>query len=158
MKREAEPLTAQAFAPFGQVLEMPSDTPRLDHAADLVNGRPGARPNLAMIRAPAASLPLHATLLERHPYSTQAFVPLDAQRYLLLVCVDDGRGHPDLATARAFIARWDQAINYHANVWHHSMAALDRAGIFAMLIWEDGSIDDCQFASIAAITVEAPRF
>src|SRR5205823_4574020 len=81
----AEPLTAAAFAAFGQVLEAgdgrgsaanQGTALRVDRAAALSSTRTACPPNLAMIRALPQPLPLKLRLLERHPCSSQAFIPL----------------------------------------------------------------------------------
>src|SRR3954471_8257663 len=95
-------IAADRFAPYGQLLETPGTGPRLDHVGEVVNRRPGARANLALVRAQPAPMPLRIAELERHPWSSQAFFPLDADDYLVVVARDDGAGRPDLATLAAF--------------------------------------------------------
>lgn len=151
MKVLARALTAQAFAPYGQVLQAPgAEAIRLEHAAALDNRRAqGAHPNLAIIRYKPKPLPLRAALWERHPLSTQSFIPMDVSRYLVIVCPATPEGAPDVARIDAFIAKPGQGISYNADVWHQGMAALDRPGVFANLIWQDGSQGDCEFCSTA---------
>ncbi|KAL3901038.1 MAG: hypothetical protein SGCHY_000916 [Lobulomycetales sp.] len=52
---------------------------------------------------------------------------------------------PDPTTIRAFVARGDQGINYHAGVWHHPIISLlpDRNLDFLCVVHEDGSPEDC---------------
>jgi ureidoglycolate lyase len=149
----AEPLTPRAFAPFGQVLQTPGTgdananqgtAVRLDRVARLLNTRGAAcAPNLAMIRSLPQPLPLKLRLLERHPCSSQAFIPLACSRYLVVVApTSDER--PDWANLRAFIAKPGQGINYAAGTWHHPFTALDAPADLAMLAWEDGTPRDCE--------------
>ena len=100
-----EPLTAEAFAAYGQVLEMPAAAGRQDFAARLTNSRVNAKPNLALIRVEPTALPLSIDTIECHPASSQAFVPLDGGRYLLVVMSQKPDGSPDPAHARAFPAQ-----------------------------------------------------
>ena len=72
----AEPITAQAFAPFGQIFTRPAEAGRLDPQLTLENGRPDARPMLTLIRVSPKQFPLDVTLLERHPHSSQTFIPV----------------------------------------------------------------------------------
>ncbi len=146
-----EPLTADAFAPFGQVIQAAGDAvaanqgtaARYDFAARLANLRPAARPNVAVFRATPRALPMPVRLLERHPRSSQMFVPMTAPRYAVLVARDAPDGAPDLDTLRAFACAPWQAVNYDPGVWHHPMIALDAPSDFVMLAWEDGTADDC---------------
>jgi ureidoglycolate lyase len=142
-----------AFAPFGQLLESPGEGSRLDFAGAVGNGQQDARPNLALIRARPAPERLRIAELECHPYSSQAFFPLDVDRYLVIVCKDDGTGSPDLSSLVAFRVKGTQAINYDVGTWHYGMATIGRPGLFAMLVFENGSPDDCHFRSIAPVEV-----
>lgn len=148
-----EPLTAQAFAPFGQVLQTPQSgdrnmnqgtAVRLDRCAALVSTRSDCPPNLAMVRSLPQAMPLKMRLLERHPCSSQAFIPLQCSRYLVIVAPTAADGRPDWAGLRAFVATAGQGINYAAGTWHHPFTALDTPADLAMLAWEDGSSRDCE--------------
>jgi len=146
-------IDSDAFAPFGQLLEAPGESSRLDFAGAVGNGRQDARPNLALIRARPVSDRYRLTELERHPYSSQAFFPLDVDRYLVIVCRDDGTGSPDVSGLVAFLVKGTQAINYDVGTWHHGMVTIGRPGLFAMLVFENGSPDDCHFRSIIPVEV-----
>src|SRR5688572_22021521 len=97
----AERLSPEGFAPFGDVVSAglkagaaanQGTAVRFDHSAQLTNLRPGAVPNLAVFRSKPQSLPFRAKLLERHPQSTQAFLPLICQRFLVIVAPDTADG------------------------------------------------------------------
>ena len=55
----------------------------------------GARTVIGLVEAQAYALPLRLSLVERHPLGAQAFIPLSAAPFLVVVCPDaDGRpGH-----------------------------------------------------------------
>jgi ureidoglycolate lyase len=153
-RREVQsvPLTPEAFAPFGQVVcaglsegksANQGTAVRCDWSAALESTRPGARPNLAVFRSLAKSLPFEMTLLEKHPCSTQAFLPMACTRFLVCVAPALPGGDPDLDRLLAFLCGPGQGINYRRDVWHHPILALDGPAEFAMLAWEDGSAQDC---------------
>lgn len=151
MRIVAEPLTAAAFAPFGDVLAPPAERGRDYFDGGLGNARAGARPSLSMSRvAPLAQLPLRATMLERHEFSSQSFVPLDVARWLVIVAPPAPQGGPDAAKARAFVAGPGQGITYHVGTWHHGLTVLDREARFAVFMWRDGSQGDEEFVPLAA--------
>ena len=148
-----EPLTAAAFAPFGDVVEArPTQTReanqgtarRHDRLARFESVRPKAEANLAIFESRALALPLPLRLFERHAHSTQLFLPMAASRYLVVTAPDAGDGGPDFAKARAFLAGPTQGVNYRAGCWHHPIVALDRDATFAMLAWEDGGAEDAE--------------
>jgi len=148
------PLTAEAYAPYGDVvMASPRGEPgmpanqgtarRFDHLASLVDLRPGrAALNVSVFRCqPRPAGPFPVALLEKHPATTQLFVPMSARRYLAMVAL--GGDRPDLATLAAFVASSAQGVSYRPGVWHHPMIALDGETDFACFAWEDGSPDDC---------------
>lgn len=148
-----ETLTAEAFRPFGEVLEGPDLPGRTSFDGALANRRPGARPNLSLtLKQPLERLPLRSTVMERHRYSSQSFIPQEAGRWLAVVAphLASAEG-PDMARARCFLAHGGQGLTYGADVWHHPFTVLDRPQRFAVLMWRDGTTDDEQF-------VEVPEF
>jgi ureidoglycolate lyase len=147
-------LSPAAYAPYGDVImASPQGEPgrlvnqgtarRFDHLAPLEDLRPGrAALNVSVFRcAPRSRWPLEVALLEKHPRSTQAFIPMNARRYLVVVAL--GGDRPDLATLAAFVASGAQGISYRPGVWHHPMIALDNEVDFTCLVWEDGTEGDC---------------
>ncbi len=154
MRLPLRPLTPEAYAPYGDVvmaappgaLGKPANqgtARRFDHLAQLDDLRPGrAALNVSVFRCqPRPAGPFTVALLEKHPASTQLFVPMNARRYLALVAL--GGDRPDLATLAAFVAAGTQGVSYHPGVWHHPMIALDAEIDFACFAWEDGSEGDC---------------
>lgn len=154
----ARPIDNESFAPYGQLLDVPETPGRYDFQAELFNGRSDAAPNLLLARAEAKSLPIDMEVMERHPQSSQAFFPLDASRYIVLVCPDSTDGGPDMTRLDAFLVGAGQGINYSPGTWHHPLTALDRAGNFAVLVWENGSDADTEWYTLTAdqqVRVEA---
>lgn len=148
------PISAEAFAPFGSLLTTEPSIARLNFAAPVSNFRPGAKPNLAIVRPPVAAMPCRVTLMERHRFSTQAFMPLGGVRALLFVAPGGDAG-PDLAQAHAFAVPGDIGISYHVGTWHMGMALLEDAGSMAMLVHEDGTEADTEFREIEAVELSA---
>ncbi|MCA0422832.1 MAG: ureidoglycolate lyase [Proteobacteria bacterium] len=116
------PLTPEAFAPFGEVLDTRGD-PILINAGfarrhnDLctVDVAPeGGATNVSIFVAKARTLPLLITMMERHPLGSQAFMPLQDQPWLAVVCIDPA----DPSTFRAFACTGRQGVNYARDVWH----------------------------------------
>jgi len=146
----AVPLTRSAFEPYGDVIGAQGgrttrvnggravrhdDLLRLDH-------RTASRlPVLATYRVSPSFLPLAVEVLERHPSSSQIFLPLHAARFVVGVAPALLSGGPDLDGARAFIVDGAQGLHYRAGVWHVPMIALDGEAVFAMLMWEGAEAD-----------------
>lgn len=133
-----EPLTAAAFAPFGEVLEA-AGTPtkwinqgrcgRFHDLARLDFG-PEGRAGISYFSSAPSTLPLTLDLMERHPLGSQAFLPLSSDPFLVIVAGDDG-GKP--GRPRAFLTIPFQGVNYHPNIWHGVLTPLDRPALFAVI-------------------------
>ncbi|MDX6749398.1 ureidoglycolate lyase [Geminicoccaceae bacterium 1502E] len=146
----ARPLAADAFAPFGAVIEAgggpgipvnAGTAVRLDQRAGFGHATGSALPILAVYRCQPQVPPLEVPLVERHPFSSQTFLPMGPGRYLVVVLPSLPGGAPDPAGAMAFLASGRQGVTYAASTWHSPMIALDRESDFAMLMWESGSGD-----------------
>lgn len=149
----ATPLTAAAFAPFGAVLEAPAEAGRRLGNAALQNRRAANPFDLSLVLKAPDPLPHRATLMERHPFTSQTFLPLATGRWLVLVAPDDPDGGPDMARAQAFLAAPDQGVTYAAGIWHHPLTVLDQPGRLAILMWRDGSPADDELHPIPPILV-----
>jgi ureidoglycolate lyase len=132
----AEPLTAAAFAAYGDVLEATGDFHPInaglcaryhDRARlDFTDGRAG----LSLFDAQACALPYRFDLVERHPLGSQAFVPMTQAAFLVIVAPDDN-GIP--RSPRAFLTNGAQAINLHRGTWHGVLTPLQAPGRFVVL-------------------------
>lgn len=147
------PIDAGRYAPFGAVVAAHADVaPRIanhgaavawDALATLVDDRGDA----AAIRAslfrckPLEGTSLEVRRLERHPRSTQMFVPMNASRYLVVVA--QGGDEPDFSTLAAFVVGPAQAITYAPGIWHHPMVALDGETDFVNIVGSAGDAGDC---------------
>jgi ureidoglycolate lyase len=159
-----QPLHPEAFSPFGDVLQAglgevsrvnDGRADRFDSGARLDRLLAETTPVAAVYRIDASTLPLRIGRLERHPLSSQLFIPMNASRYLVVTVPSDISGNPIPAEAAAFVATGSQAINYQPGVWHCPLVALDRPADFVMAMGKalDPAID-CQFFDLpAALTV-----
>jgi ureidoglycolate lyase len=151
-----EPLTRAGFAPFGDAIGLSlaegdgraanqGTARRHDHAARVVNARPGtATPHLALFRSVGRALPVTVPLLERHPASTQLFVPLGDAEVIVVVAPTAEGGGPALHGARAFHVRPGQGVSYHPGTWHAPIIALDADADLLMFAHEAQTHDDCE--------------
>jgi len=137
MKIIIEPMTADAFAPFGDLLEAKGTPDKIinqglcgrfhDRARmDFSDGRAG----ISIFHAEKRDLPLKLDLVERHPDGSQAFVPISHQPFLVVVA-EDQNGIPQ--NIRAFLTEAGQAINIHRGVWHGVLTPLHDPGLFAVI-------------------------
>jgi len=111
----AVPLTRDAFNAFGDVVETEGAqhfetnagyAERFHDLARIECSAEGGRPLLSIFRAKPFPLPLRVVLLERHPISSQAFIPMGQAPFLIVVA--DRSREPQPADLRAFIANGRQ--------------------------------------------------
>jgi ureidoglycolate lyase len=119
-----EILTKQAFAPFGDVVELEGADQRHINQGfatrfhDLANIDVGnGKAIVSIFTAIARPQPIAIKLMERHPLGSQLFYPLQNETWLVLVCENPH----DEKSYRAFKASGIQGVNYHINTWHHPL-------------------------------------
>ncbi|MEM9784163.1 MAG: ureidoglycolate lyase [Pseudomonadota bacterium] len=134
----AAPLTAEAFRPFGDVIEargtsFPINAGLCDRFHDLARlefAGPGGRAAVSIGRSRPVTLPHRVDLVERHPLGSQAFVPLSADPFLVVVAAKEG-GTP--GPPRAFVTQPGQGVNYLRGTWHGVLTPLGREADFLIV-------------------------
>lgn len=154
---DVEPITHERFAPFGRLIACPGtgdpravnegSAERWDSQSPCSNQRAHATLNVATFQARPRPMPFELHTLERHPFSTQIFVPLRAGRYVVVVAEGQERVPGAL---HAFTVPGDMGIAYAPGVWHHSLIVLETPASFACFVWEDGSPNDCEVVSLGS--------
>ncbi|THH03435.1 hypothetical protein EW145_g6258 [Phellinidium pouzarii] len=198
----AAPLSAEAFTPYGHVVQAfssaeaaPSGTKvtpanqgsalKFHKLAPIVSFYPPVQPGSSAATAGFSVYrcsPLEfnfrldyeksgpgwpVRLLERHPYTNQAFVPMgvgsgealkgsDALKnpgraYLIVVALNGNDNKPDKTTLKAFLAGAGQTVVYGAGTWHHPMVALETTIDFTCVETQfgDGSTTDCEVVDLS---------
>lgn len=149
------PLTAAGFAAYGDVIETegrdhyPINAGMAERYSDLAAvdvGAAGGRPLISLCRAQPVNLPLRLRLMERHPLSSQAFVPLSRTPFLIVVAPAGASLRSE--DIRAFRSNGRQGINYRAGTWHHPLLALDEASEF-LIVDRGGDGANCDEIPIA---------
>ncbi|QQR39838.1 ureidoglycolate lyase [Devosia rhizoryzae] len=134
-----EPLTAEAFASFGQVIDAAGAhhypinngmTERYHDLARVELGGVHARPLISIFHGQPYALPLSLKLVERHPLGSQAFYPLDDANWLVIVAEDD---HGTPTGLRVFRPAPDQGVNIAMNTWHGVLTVLERSARFLVV-------------------------
>ena len=115
-----EAVTAEAFAPFGALIEEPS-APPIFQGPGLRSWRfpyeASAATDLMVIRYDHR--PMAFAKLERHSNVTQCFVPLDAMPWAMVVAPPgDSGGSPAPECVRAFLVGGVQGILLWKDTWH----------------------------------------
>ncbi len=141
-----DPLTAEAFAPFGRVIEadqaasypINDGTTRRFHKLATADEGANGEAILSIFRAAPRPRPIAIRMLECHPLGAQAFVPMERHPWLVVVAE---RPAPD--ACRVFLARGDQGVQYAAGTWHHPLLALQPTQDF-LVVDREGPGDNCE--------------
>ncbi|MFZ8879609.1 MAG: ureidoglycolate lyase [Paracoccaceae bacterium] len=146
-----EPLSAEAFALFGEILEASGKPDKIINQGmcgrhndlatlDFSNGRAG----ISIFDAQARTLPYELTMMERHPEGSQAFIPMTYLPFLIVVA-PDANGIPGVP--RAFLSNAGQGINFHRNTWHGVLTPLQAPGLFCVIdrIGEGANLEEFFF-------------
>ncbi|MGS2744677.1 ureidoglycolate lyase [Halomonas sp. LS-001] len=145
----AQPLTAEAFAPFGDVMDartsasFPINAGRTQRHHDLAKVETlgeNACTLMSIFVSQPVTLPLELTFLERHPQGSQAFMPLHRERFIIVVAPPGENIHPE--EVRAFVTDGRQGVNYRAGTWHAIQSMLEREGEF-LVVDRGGDGNNC---------------
>lgn len=150
-----EALTREAFAPFGDVIEIEGShhypinggyAERFHDLAriDVLEG--GGRPLVNVFRATPWPNPIRLKEMERHPFSSQAFMPLSRTPFLAVVAAPGAEPVPE--NLRAFISNGRQGVNYGRGTWHHPLLALEPQCDF-LVVDRGGAGDNCDVVPLA---------
>lgn len=128
------PLSAEAFAPFGDVLDATGAFRLINdgmcqrhHDRATLDFGPDARAGISIFHAVPRALPYSFDLIERHPEGSQAFLPMTEHPFLVIVATG-----PE-AAPQAFVTNGAQGINLHRGTWHGVLTPLSAPGLFAVV-------------------------
>jgi ureidoglycolate lyase len=151
---EIIPLSAEVFAAYGEVIEVSSAaenfsindgyTQRYHDLANVDVCKEQGRPLISIFRAAPLPLPHKLKVMERHPLSSQAFIPLGQQPYLVVVA-EPGAFDPN--NIKVFLAQANQGVNYAAGTWHHYCFALEQESDF-LVVDRGGNGENCDLVEL----------
>ncbi len=146
---KAEPLSAEAFSPYGDVIETAAaseqisinygNTTRFHNLMKVDVEEGGGEPCVSIFRSKPLETPIIIKLMEYHPLGSQAFIPMGDAPYLVVVAE---AGEFDVEKLRVFLAQSHQGVNYHKGTWHHFSLALEKTSDF-LVIDRQGEGDNC---------------
>jgi ureidoglycolate lyase len=152
---KAAALTAEAFAPFGDVIEVTGrkfrwinedSCERFDDLAQVDVLAAAGRPVISIFKSQPRALPFQVKTLERHPLSSQAIIPLDGLPFLVVVA--EHGDSPISGRIHAYRSSGAQGVNYRRNTWHHALIALERTSHF-LVVDRAGPGENCDESPVA---------
>jgi len=147
-------LTRENFAPFGDVIEVNDKaknfsinegfTQRYHDLADVDVTQENGRTLINIFRSTPLEQPVSIKMMERHPLSSQAFIPIGPQPFLVVVAP---KGEMDITKIEVFLASSHQGVNYHKGTWHHYCLALHQVSDF-IVVDRGGAGDNCDVINL----------
>ena len=154
-----QPLTREAFAPFGDVIQIEGSnqfeinagyTTRVHDLIDIQLGGESARAQFSFFLG--RPRPLEIKMLEKHPLGSQAFYPIEDKRWLVVVA-----SAPEPESVCAFWASGRQGVNYHQNVWHHPLLVIEPQQF--VIIDRGGDGHNCdEVELVTSVLIQQPKF
>ena len=151
-----QPLSADVFAPFGDIIEVADHnqvipinyglTERHHDLAAVDVEESGGKAIISIFRSKPVQLPFAVKIMERHPKGSQAFMPLGGNPYVVVVAP---AGELDPSKICAFLAQANQGVNYHKGTWHHYCLGLNTNNDF-LVVDRDGEGDNCDEIELPA--------
>jgi ureidoglycolate lyase len=161
-KLTIRPLTKEAFAPFGTVIEADpatmrhingGNTERYHALAEAEATGEDAKVIINLFRGSPRAFPYAVDMMERHPFGSQSFSPIDDRPWLVVVAEDEG-GRP--GRPQVFRAGGRQGINYRRNVWHHPLMTLGAVSDFLVVDRLGGGVNLEEFFFDEPFVIEHP--
>lgn len=102
----------------------------------------GGNVGMSIFRAKKRECPIALSVMEYHPFGTQAFFSMNGQDYIVIVAKagEPPKSADDLAV---FFAKSHQGVQYDANVWHHPLLAPGYDSDFLVVDRIDGEGKNC---------------
>ena len=134
-----QPMNEKAFAPYGDVIDFNREPDfainkgmcdRFHGLAHPEVADDDAHVAISLGRGKPYELPLELEMMERHPLSSQAFIPLEPNPFLVAVA-SDADGSP--INPIVFLTEPGQGVNYRRNVWHAVLTPLAKRTDFIIV-------------------------
>lgn len=131
IKLTPEELTEENFADFGEVVSIESKksktinngfAEKFADIASLDTKEDQGQTSVHIFVAKSRQFPLHISMLEKHPYFSQTFIPRHSSPFIIVVAPPSEK--PSIEKIKAFITNGEQGINYSRGVWHFPLISI----------------------------------
>ena len=76
------------------------------------------------------NFPLEINMLENHPFSSQAFIPLQKTNFIVVVAPISNE--PDINLIETFLISPEEGINFKPKVWHYPLIATENSNFLTI--------------------------
>ena len=142
---KVQPMTAEAFAPYGRVVESDRE--------DLIMRRGKFTARLMTVRR----VPHTVDHVNMHTDHSQMFVPLNGDRQVVIVAPPDQTGESfDSSSIAAFLTNGRQTFIFHPGTWHIEPRAADKDECQVINVQTDVFREHTQLIQIEPVRIEMP--
>ena len=140
LRLNLQPLTDEAFSPFGEVIQKQGHYPKeinygqtrkFAHLAEIDTGENEGKAVIHIYRSRPVSLPFRIEVMEKHPLGSQLFFPLHNRPFPLVVAPPSEQ--LDIESIQGFITNGEQGVNLHRGVWHHYQITLEESSDYLVI-------------------------
>ena len=159
-----EKLTSKNFADFGEVVGIQSKEPRTINngfaekypdVASLDTKEDQGQASVHIFVAKSRVFPLRISMLEKHPFFSQTFIPRHSSPFIVVVAPPDKI--PSIENLKAFITNGEQGVNYSRGVWHFPLISMNDNSQFIVIDRKHNedldTIEQCQEISLDDVNV-----
>ena len=120
------------FATYGDLLSTNDINPmdinagyakRFDNLADLNTSNDDGKTIVSIFSSLKRTFPMTVDMMEKHPLSSQAFIPMKETTFLCFVA-PPGES-PDISKIQSFIVPPKNGINYKPGIWHFPLISTE---------------------------------
>ena len=139
MDLKIKKITKENFSPYGDLItirnkkgeDINADTTKsyFDLANIEILGQ-DHRTRLNIFKAKKRIFPLKIDMLENHPFSSQAFIPLQNTSFIVVVAPTSKI--PNLNLIEAFKISSEEGINFKPKIWHFPLIAIEEANFLTI--------------------------
>ena len=146
---KAKKITKKNFSKFGQLIDTSKKNPininngyaqRFDNLINIDTSKKKGKAIVSVFKAKKRRFPMKIDMMEKHPLGSQAFIPMEDEKFLVFVAPRGDR--PNINKIQSFVVPKQPGVNYYAGIWHFPLISMknmnflvvDRKGIGNILV------------------------
>ena len=127
------------FAEFGDIISTNDIKPmdinagyakRFDNLANLNTSKDGGKTIVSIFSALKRAFPMTVDMMEKHPLSSQAFIPMKETTFLCFVAPPGEL--PEINKIQSFIIPPKMGINYKPGIWHFPLISTENTNFLVI--------------------------
>ena len=137
-------ISKKNFSKFGQLIDTSKKNPininngyaqRFDNLINIDTSKKKGKAIVSIFKAKKRRFPMKIDMMEKHPLGSQAFIPMEDEKFLVFVA--PGGDRPNINKIQSFLVPKQTGVNYNAGIWHFPLISMknmnflvvDRKGI-----------------------------